>query len=201
MSQQIDFVGLYNCSKHLIHLAEGVDSALMVVQRLLAHVKTTLGKPSTKKREEVRQQLVDRLQYRQSVFDSTRLRLRSLEKRTDNAANLAFNLVTQQDSMILMQDSRSMKTIAALTMVFLPTTGVATVLGSELFVVTEDPSSDGGWIVRQNPLFKALWYISVPLTVAVIGLAYLFHWWTRSHAARLGFVGGMTRKWGVERKG
>jgi Mg2+ and Co2+ transporter CorA len=37
----------------------------------------------------------------------------------------AFNLVTQRDSIIIKNDSHSMKTIAVMTLVFLPLTAVA----------------------------------------------------------------------------
>lgn len=45
----------------------------------------------------------------------------SLEHRYTNAVQ-AFNTITQQDSKVLKGDSKAMKTIAFLTMVFLPAT-------------------------------------------------------------------------------
>jgi hypothetical protein len=54
------------------------------------------------------------------MFKSTDLRLKSLEKRTKNIINLTFNLVTQEDSRVMKADSSAMKTIAVMTLVFLP---------------------------------------------------------------------------------
>jgi hypothetical protein len=118
------------------------------------------------------------LQHRRSLFESTRLRLASLQKRVDNTITLSFNLVTQQDSLIMTQDSGSMKTIALITMIFLPTTGVATVLGSSLF---DSDDKTGQWEVKRSPLFLTLWFISIPLTLATIAAAYLFHWRSQHH--------------------
>lgn len=124
-------------------------------------------------------QLLDSLLHRRSLLQSTRLRLTSLQKRIESATTLSFNLVTQQDSMLMIQDSSSMKIIAAITMIFLPTTGVATVVGSQLFLSSLDEGADGSsiWRIQVSPLFAVLWWIAVPLTLVVIVLAYLWHWW------------------------
>jgi Mg2+ and Co2+ transporter CorA len=45
----------------------------------------------------------------------------------------AFNLITQHDNRIIQRDSTSMKTIAVLTLVFLPTTAIATIFGTQFF--------------------------------------------------------------------
>jgi len=168
----IDFVPLHNCSKHIIHLSEAVNSTLMVadaiISRLSAHSPT---------HSPMRDQLLEALRYRQSVFHSTRLRLGSLRERTDTATALLFNLVTQQDSMAIMQDSSTLKAIAIITIIFLPTTGVATVVGSQLFV-SNPPGADGVWEVLVTPLFKWLWWVSIPLTLLVLLSTYAWNYWT-----------------------
>ena len=82
------------------------------------------------------------LEYRKRCFQSTLLRLHSLEKRMSNVIQLSFNLVTQADSgvmkadsAVLKTDSRAMKFIAFLTLVFLPATGVASVFSTPFFDV------------------------------------------------------------------
>jgi hypothetical protein len=87
----------------------------------------------------------DALEYRKRSFQSTLLRLHSLEKRMSNVIQLSFNLVTQADSgvmkadsAVLKTDSRAMKFIAFLTLVFLPATGVASVFSTPFFDVDWD---------------------------------------------------------------
>jgi len=173
MSQIADFSGLHNCAKHVIHIAEAVQSSLLAVEGTLA----LANEPTAANSDELhlRKDLTHRLQYRRSLFESTRLRLGSLQKRVENAITLSFNLVSQQDSLILLQDSSSMKTIALITMIFLPTTGVATVLGGALFNSNQE---HGRWEVKSSPLFLTLWYISIPLTAVTLALAYFFHRWS-----------------------
>lgn len=48
--------------------------------------------------------------------------LESYKARKDTSMTLVYNLVTQQDSATMIQDSASMRAIAILTMVFLPGT-------------------------------------------------------------------------------
>ncbi|RMJ12759.1 hypothetical protein BHE90_008356 [Fusarium euwallaceae] len=180
MSSKIPFAAMHNCAKHIIHIAEAIDSCIMLVDATLRNVGNhEHTRPTTN--EPILKQLRETLQYRRSLFGSSQLRLNSLQKRIDNAITLSFNLVTQQDSMVMIQDSNSMKVIAAITMIFLPTTGVATVIGSQLFL--SDPH-DGGktWDVMLTPLFWTMWWISIPLTIFVVLLAIIWHWWVHTEA-------------------
>lgn len=180
MSSKIPFAAMHNCAKHIIHIAEAIDSCIMLVDATLRNVGNhEHTRPTTN--EPVLKQLRETLQYRRSLFDSSQLRLNSLQKRIDNAITLSFNLVTQQDSMVMIQDSNSMKVIAAITMIFLPTTGVATVIGSQLFL---SEAQDGGktWNVMLTPLFWTMWWISIPLTIFVVLLAIIWHWWVHTEA-------------------
>lgn len=187
---KMPFVELHNVAKHITHLAEAVESCLLLVDRIIAELdsknssssagleRTGSGSTTTTLTStSISSQLRSNLLYRHSLFKSTDLRLRSLSKRIDNAINLAFNMVTQQDSMVMLQDSSSMKIIAAITLLFLPTTTVATIAGSQLFLssVNED-----NWLIQTSPLFRTLWSISIPLTLVVGILALAWYWWTHS---------------------
>lgn len=114
--------------------------------------------------------LFDNLRHRRSLFNGLRLRLSSLQRRVDNSTGLEFNLVTLQNSLMMRRDASSMKIIAAITMVFLPTTAVASIVGSQLFTVTFS-EQDGTWDVQTSPLFKMLWVVATPLTLLVIAMS------------------------------
>jgi Mg2+ and Co2+ transporter CorA len=176
LDSELSFAAIHNCAKHIIFLGEVLESCIMLVDAAMANVPNTPHGTGTASRQMlIRQQLVEALRYRRTLFRSTQLRLSSLQKRIDNVIALAFNLVTQQGSVAMMQDSRAMKTIAAITMIFLPTTGVATVLGSQLFA--SQWMADGQrWEVKTTPLFWITWWVSVPLTVVVIVLAAVWQW-------------------------
>lgn len=182
ISSKIPFAAMHNCAKHIIHIAEAIDSCIMLVDSTLQHVGNHEHIARITSHEPTLKQLRESLQYRRSLFRSSQLRLSSLQKRIDNAITLSFNLVTQQDSMVMIQDSNSMKVIAAITMIFLPTTGVATVIGSQLFLsqVHDDKTT---WDVLITPLFWKMIWISIPLTVFTGVLAMFWHWWTHQENA------------------
>jgi hypothetical protein len=213
MGSKIPFVALHNCAKHITYVDEAVESLAHLVDAVIQQVSTTTEMPhntttttqaaaasssspagmaeNSHHNSLIRQQLTDRLRYRRTVLRSTQLRLSSLHRRTANTLTLAFNLVTQQDSTVMRQDSSAMKMIAGITMVFLPTTGVAAVVGSQLFIVEQQQQHTGSncstdavpaaagetrWSVTATPLFRVLWWIAIPLTVLVVLLGALWTW-------------------------
>ncbi|KAK5129688.1 hypothetical protein LTR04_005030, partial [Oleoguttula sp. CCFEE 6159] len=119
----------------------------------------------------------DALKYKKGLFQSTQLRLTSLEKRMQNIISLSFNLVNQQDSRIMQQDSSSMKTIAAMTLIFLPGTLIASLFSSNFFNFSV--GSDGQSEVRLSSYFWVFWIIAVPLTVLTVVLWRLYQFSTR----------------------
>ncbi|KJZ74737.1 hypothetical protein HIM_05854 [Hirsutella minnesotensis 3608] len=196
LSSKISFAALHNCAKHITYLAEGLQSCIMTADALLVN-----SEGSTSRRDDAESaaaaslvllQLRECIRYRRSLFRSTQLRLSSLQKRIDNTIMLAFNVVTQKDSMVVTRDSSIMKMIAAITMVFLPTTGVATVAGSQLFTSNwhEDTRS---WSVMASPLFWLTWWISIPLTVGVVMLALFWQWWMHAERPHLGDISRLRR--------
>jgi hypothetical protein len=123
----------------------------------------------------------DTLDYRKRSFQSTLLRLHSLEKRMSNVIQLSFNLVTQADSgvmkadsAVLKTDSRAMKFIAFLTLVFLPATGVASVFSTPFFDVDWDSPGTEERVLRTAKSFWIFWAVVLPLTL--VGLLLCFAW-------------------------
>ncbi|KAK3936411.1 hypothetical protein QBC46DRAFT_419304 [Diplogelasinospora grovesii] len=197
------FVGLHNFAKHVFHLGEALHSCISVSDAILAHIKTSDAAPreqqqstddpslnrtgssdsdvtlTSQPHEARRRQLRECILLRQSLFRSTQLRLNSLEKRVGNAITLSFNLLTQQDSLLMIRDSNSMKVIAGITVLFLPTAVVASIVGSQMF--TSSPTDAGGWSVAMT-LFPVMWYVAIPLTVLVLlGAWILQQSGTRDH--------------------
>lgn len=165
-AKNIDFVGMHNISKHVIYLQEATSSALLTLKRITQHHKHTIEVSP------LSQPTAESLQYSQSLFQTIQLRLTSLEKRTSNLINLSFNLVTQQDSKTMQKDSSSMKTIAAMTLIFLPAGTVAAMFGSQFFNLSLDDNKTQQFIV--STLFWIFWAICIPVTGILIAL---WQWW------------------------
>lgn len=170
------FGTLHRYANDLAYLRETVESNLLVTEAILERtrkgniedpVQVTL--PPTED-----DSLREGLLYHRSLFRSTQLRLSSLDKRIQNASTLAFNMVTQQDSLIMMQDSASVTILTAVAAAFLPITSIATIIGSQLFVTSQD--DQGNWIVVASPLICYLYTIGVPITIVIFMASYL--WFT-----------------------
>jgi Mg2+ and Co2+ transporter CorA len=179
-SKKVTFAELHNVAKHITHLREAVESCLLLTESLIQRTKESswsqgqlYTQPATG--GQTVQELRDLLLYRQSLFRSTKLRLESLNQRVSNSIALSFNLLTVSDSNVLIQHSSVMKIMAAITIIFLPTTAVAAIMGSDLF---ESSFENESWTVRPTPLFMWLWAVAVPLTFVVLFCAAVWHWKT-----------------------
>lgn len=106
----------------------------------------------------------DALESRKQNFHSTSLRLQSVEKRVLNVIQLILLIVPQMDTAILRADSRAMKLIAILTVVFLPVTSIASIFDTPFF--DNDYSSLAAQL-KVTSDFWIFWAVSVPLTVCV----------------------------------
>ncbi|MCJ1420689.1 hypothetical protein MMC32_007048 [Xylographa parallela] len=95
-------------------------------------------------------------------------RLENRRRRIENMIALLYNLMQNQDSTTLRKDSAAMKTIATLTMLFLPATFVSGLFGTNFFALFPDPVNGSAFVVSDK------WWIlltcSVPLTLLVLSI-------------------------------
>ena len=164
---KLDFARLHNTSKHCIYVMESVEAAMDTLEAMTVHLESFAATTASTASSNVEARAA--LRYRQRTFQSTLLRLKSLEKRMANIGSLSFHLVAQHDSEIMRNDSAAMKVIAILTLVFLPATGVASVLSSPFFKVDFGQETQPLQVAAS---FKIFWIVVLPLTVGVV----LF-WW------------------------
>jgi Mg2+ and Co2+ transporter CorA len=114
-------VGLHNISKHISHLIESSSALVATADQIHKTSRSIAGIVVTPACQQTTAELI----YQKELLATVGLRLKNLEKRLQNLVNLAFNLVTQTDSKVLQRDSDSMKTIAAVTLLFLPMSTIA----------------------------------------------------------------------------
>jgi hypothetical protein len=119
----LDFQGLHNLAKHNIYLRENCESALATLDALRDHHKLLFGDHPTPSQEITRQAL----SYQRTLVQSTERRLCSMDRRIVNVIQLSFNIVTQGDSKLMQSESQSMKTIAVMTLFFMPLSTIAVV--------------------------------------------------------------------------
>lgn len=172
----LDFQGLHNIAKHNIYLRENFESALATLGDLRDHHNSVIGKTPNPSQEATKQAL----KYQKTLLQSTQRRLESFDRRIANVIQLSFNIVTQGDSLVMLSESQSMKTIAVTTLIFLPLSTVAGVFGTEFITVDEG----SGRHITVSPDFWLLWLIAAPLTVIVF---FVWRVWYRN--AKRKFVG------------
>lgn len=158
----VDFAGLHNASKHCTYLLEAVRAAAKTLDAMSNHLESTATNDLTKS-------TVISLRYRKRTFQSTTLRLESLEKRMANIISLSFHLVSQANNNVIREDSRVVKTIAVMTLIFLPATGVASVFSSPFFTVDFQQRTGS---LRVADSFWIFWALTVPMTAGIVLL-----WW------------------------
>ena len=170
-----DFATLHEIAKHGIYMSEAAAAAVLEMEMLISHLQDLSGDPSS---AHLRAATISHLHYQKSSFQSTQLRLASLDKRIANVIGLSFNLVTQRDSQVLKQDSNAMKAIAVLTLVFLPLTGIASLFSTPFFQVADSHL----WVSASIWIF---WVITVFLTCSIVTV---WVWWYRSMKERTGSI-------------
>lgn len=128
------FTGLHNLAKHAIYLRENCEAALATLDDLYSHYIAVMGaNPGTLQR-----QTREALKYRHTLFESTQRRLASLNARISNIIELSFNIVTQGDSKLMQSENQSMKTIAVMTLWFMPLGTVASIFGSQFMKLQDE---------------------------------------------------------------
>ncbi|KAF2826166.1 hypothetical protein CC86DRAFT_370248 [Ophiobolus disseminans] len=158
--EKLNFQGLHNLAKHTIYLRENCEAALATMSDLRDHHKATCGDRPTQSQECTKQAL----KYQETLFQSTQRRLASLDARISNLVQLSFHIVTQGDSRLMQSENQSMKTIAVMTLIFMPLSTVAGIFGTQFMELDEGPGNH----ITVSQDFWLLWLIAVPLTILVI---------------------------------
>ncbi|KAL8418315.1 hypothetical protein RB594_001792 [Gaeumannomyces avenae] len=123
-------------------------------------------------------QVRHRLQFHHNALRSMLLRAAANRERLQNEIGLAFNTVAQRDartsvdiSRATREDGVAMKTLALVTVAFLPATFICAVFSMSFFNFSPD---SGRWVV--SDMFWVYWAVTVPVTVCT---ALFFMWWSR----------------------
>ncbi|KGO76450.1 hypothetical protein PITC_088640 [Penicillium italicum] len=162
---QPDYRRLHDIGRHAIHVNETLDVALQNIEQILIqHESYTNSNPdnASPSSEDIRL----RLRSWQSFIENLRSRSISNEKRLQNEIQLAFNTVAQHDASVTLEigratqlDSATMKTIAFVTLTFLPPTFICAIFSMSFF----NFGGDSGWTMSSK--FWIYWVFAIPTTL------------------------------------
>lgn len=162
---QPDYRRLHDIARHAIHVNETLDVALQNIEHILMqHESYTNSNPDNA--SPASEDIDLRLRSWQSFITNLRSRSTSNEKRLQNEVQLAFNTVAQHDASVTLEigratqlDSATMKTIAFVTLTFLPPTFICAIFSMSFF----DFGGDSGWTMSNK--FWVYWVFAIPTTV------------------------------------
>ncbi|KAI9682828.1 MAG: hypothetical protein M1822_006318 [Bathelium mastoideum] len=158
--QRFDFVAISNVTKHIDHL--GCGAILETVDAICRHHIKYFTRTSSHRTNRTIHVTEDAFEHKTMLFKSLNFQVQDMEKKMRNMANLAFNLVTQQSNTAVIDDSRSMRTMALVTLIFLPFAAVSAMFSTPFFANTPHPS------VSVSPHFGIFWAIVIPMTAFVL---------------------------------
>ncbi|KAF4581029.1 hypothetical protein GQ602_007166 [Ophiocordyceps camponoti-floridani] len=156
--QRADFVTMHNISRHAIHLNEVCTVTIETLEKLLEQQKLTHGAIAWLDKT-YKQQSQESLSFYLQMMKSLKLRSSSNQERINAEITLAYHIIASQDSAVT-------KTIAVLTMTFLPASFVASLFSTTFFSSADDKK------LAVSTKFWTYWVVAVPSTLLV-----LFAWW------------------------
>ncbi|KAI1116609.1 hypothetical protein F5Y14DRAFT_48744 [Nemania sp. NC0429] len=171
---QPDYRHLHDIARHAVHVTETLDVSVQTVQRMLARHRELMQQQQQLQSDEGQsQESQSQLEFYESFLTSLRQRSVSNEKRMANEIQLAFNIVAQHDAstsvkigLATQSDSVAMKSIAFVTLTFLPPTFVCAIFSMSFF----DYSADAGWAISDK--FWLYWAFAVPTTLLTVAAWY-----------------------------
>ncbi|EXJ71330.1 uncharacterized protein A1O5_05136 [Cladophialophora psammophila CBS 110553] len=185
----LDFAQLHDLARHTIHTCEVLAVAVDTINTLLADYRSASDKlcqcPSGFGPSMQPQCPHNEMSFWLGLLENFGRRAKSLNERLSNEINLGFNLVVQRDtretvmisrmtvdiSSAARSDSASMKTIAVVTLAFLPATFVCTIFSMSFFTLNVDNATGAKhWLISDR--FWIYWVITMPLTALT-----LICWW------------------------
>ncbi|GKU07179.1 hypothetical protein FLAG1_10102 [Fusarium langsethiae] len=169
---------MHDTARHAIHVSETLEVAEKTVMSIVQQhnvFREEIG--SGDKLQNAGYRRVDeRLLWYDHILQSLRHRASANKERLLNEVQLAFNSVAQYDSRIAVRigratqsDSAAMKTIAFVTLAFLPGTFISALFSMSFFNVDDDT---GEWSVSKK--IWMYWAIAIPVTLLTSGLWLLW---------------------------
>ncbi|KAK4247700.1 hypothetical protein C7999DRAFT_14304 [Corynascus novoguineensis] len=156
----LDLHRLHTSAKDAIFMLEGLDAAIR-----LAEAAMSAHEWSRQRDETVSENTHRLLRHRLELFHSTRLRMVSCQARIKNSVDLAFHINTAHDSLVNLRNSRSVRTISIVGMVFIPFGAITGVFGTQFFT----PQAHGQHM-DVNPDLWVLFAIAIPVTLFIMAI-------------------------------
>ncbi|KAH7138860.1 hypothetical protein B0J11DRAFT_574805 [Dendryphion nanum] len=166
-----DFVLLNETARHLTHSNETIDVAI----DLMEGIRDVLKENSTSVEARNADNKIRALQMEVKALGRRSL---SLYERLQNEITLAFNIVTQRESRVMVElgaisrkDSTNMRSIAVVGLLYLPGTFISGLFGMNFFDFDASAEKES-W--RVSDKFWLYWAITIPVTALTVMIWVVF---------------------------
>ncbi|PVI06065.1 hypothetical protein DM02DRAFT_34096 [Periconia macrospinosa] len=196
---QPDFVYLHDMARHVDHSNETLDIAVDTVRcvRKSSRVFDSSNPTQSLPRDERPLEFQDRLFGLEKELKGIKRRSESLAERLRNEINLAFSLVAQRDSRVMVEmgqdsksDNKNMRSIAIVGLIYLPGTFMSGLFGMSFFELVEDGRGNQVWQTSER--LWLYWAITIPLTLFTI-LIWVTFFHGKALKRRVQELGQLTR--------
>ncbi|CAG5189834.1 uncharacterized protein ALTATR162_LOCUS12095 [Alternaria atra] len=172
------FLMMHEAARHAIHSFETLSVTVETVEAMQRHVVYLASKSKQKSgnEPEAPSQVRTHIAFQASMLRNLLLRSQSNKERLQNEIALTYNMIAQRDSQVMTglgeaarRDSGAMRTIAVVTMAFLPPTFLSAIFSMSFFNYTPEQGS-AGWSVSGK--FWVYWVCALPLTCITLMIWY-----------------------------
>ncbi|KAJ5333364.1 uncharacterized protein N7506_007147 [Penicillium brevicompactum] len=171
-----DYRRLHDIARHAIHVCESLDVAVQTIESVQMHYLKYTGSKPQHNDPAFDQDLRAQLEFYRGFIANLRHRSTSNEKRLQNEIQLAFNTVAQHNAGTSVEigraaqiDSSAMKTIAFVTLIFLPPTFISSIFSMSFF----QAGDNNGWGLSSK--FWLYWVFAIPTTIATVLIWRYWH--------------------------
>ncbi|KAJ5885455.1 hypothetical protein N7495_009965 [Penicillium taxi] len=172
---QPEYRRMHDIARHAIHVSESLDVSVQNIETIIKQYGLYIESQPRNSYSGEDEDLKNKIEFFRCYIASLRHRSISNEKRLQNEIQLAFNIVAQDSAETSMQigraaqvDSSTMKTIAFVTLAFLPPTFISSIFSMSFF-----QSGNNGWGMSDK--FWIYWVFAIPTTIATLVVWQYWH--------------------------
>ncbi|KAJ5951271.1 uncharacterized protein N7479_009684, partial [Penicillium vulpinum] len=178
------FRELHDIARHAIHVNETLDVAVQSIESIQMHHANLVASTTYDPDPTVGQDLRAELEFFRVFIANLRHRSISNDKRLQNEIQSAFGITAKRNAETSVEigraarmDSAAMKTIALVTLIFLPPTFISSVFSMSFFHIDDN----NAWGLSNE--FWVYWVFAVPITVVTV---IVWQRWQHWHNSTLG---------------
>ncbi|UNI21894.1 hypothetical protein JDV02_007840 [Purpureocillium takamizusanense] len=163
----VSFLNMYDYQRHAVHVCETLEVAISTTEWIEKHHDGFLNGLKRGSKSMASRNITNGLLDKQNFLTGLLHRSDSNKARLNSEIGLAFNTVSVEIANATKRDSSAMRTIAFVSLLFLPATFTSAIFSTTFFKFDDNSSA---WQV--SDMFWLYWVVAIPLTAAAVLVWY-----------------------------